>query len=95
MRDNESRICDAVLSTHAFQVGLPALSIRWIGEHEVELLRSEAVLRQCGTISHVFRFAALTLKQQVSLSDCVGFRIDFLAVEVNGHIFAVFASQRL
>ena len=84
---------DAVLAAHAFEIGLPALAVGRVREHEVELAGSESVLRQRGAVRHVLRFAAFTLEQQVGFGDGVGLRIDFLSVQVNGNFFAVLTGK--
>jgi len=42
--DDEARVVHVLLAAHAFQVGLPALAVGRIGEHEVELVGREGVV---------------------------------------------------
>ena len=48
--DHEARIAHLLLAAYALQVGLPALPVRRVGEHEVELARREGVVGQRGVL---------------------------------------------
>jgi hypothetical protein len=88
----------AVLAAHALQVGLPALAVGRVGEHEVELARGEGVVGERGVLrpaDDVVRRVALALEQQVGLADGVGLGVDLLAVEVGGDLLAVFGGELL
>ena len=37
MLNHKTRVAHGLLAAHPMQVGLPALPVRWVGEHEVEL----------------------------------------------------------
>ena len=74
--DDEARVLDLVLAAHPLQVGLPALAVRRIGEHEVELARREGVLRKRRAVLEVLGLLALALEQQVGLGDGVGLGVD-------------------
>ena len=50
MLDDEARVLDAVLTTHAFKIALPALAVWRIGEHEVELARGEGIVGERGVL---------------------------------------------
>ena len=81
----EARVAHPVLAAHRFEVLLPALPVRRIGEHEVELLRREGVVRERGPLraaDDVVGAFALALQQHVRLADGVGLGIDLLAVEL-------------
>ena len=45
VRDFETRIAHPLFAAHGFEVFLPTLAVRRIGEHESELLRREGVVR--------------------------------------------------
>jgi len=85
----ETRISHAVLAAHRFEVLGPALPVRRVGEHEVELLRGEGVvckrgpLRAADDVVGAFAFA---LEQHVRLADGVSLGIDLLAVEQGSHL---------
>ena len=73
-----------VLAAHRLEVLLPALPVRRIGEHEVELLRREGVVRERGPFraaDDVVGALALAFEQHVRLADGVGLGVDLLAVE--------------
>ena len=85
VRDDESRVDDLLRPTEAFLVGLPALAIRRVREHEVELLARKRVIRQrrvFGAALHIICGFALALQNQVGLRDGVGLGVDLLTVEV-------------
>ena len=46
MFDHKARVAHVVLAAHALQIGLPALAVGWVGEHEVELTGRESVVGQ-------------------------------------------------
>ena len=80
----EARVAHAVLAAHRLEVLLPALAVGRIGEHEVELLRREGVVRERGPFraaDDVVGALALALEQHVGLADGVGLGVDLLAVE--------------
>ena len=84
MHDFETRVSHAVLAAHRLEVLLPTLPVRRVGEHEVELLRREGVVRERGPLraaDDVVGALALALQQHVCLADSIGFWVDFLAVE--------------
>ena len=45
--DQKAWIAHALLAAHALKIGLPALTVGWIGEHEIELAGGEGVVCQC------------------------------------------------
>ena len=80
----EARVAHPVFAAHRFEVLLPALPIRRIGEHEVELLGREGVVRERGPFraaDDVVGALALAFKQHVRLADGVGLGVDLLAIE--------------
>jgi hypothetical protein len=82
-------IFHAILAAHALEVGLPALAVGRVGEHEVELMRGEGVVGQrrvLGAADDVVGLVALALEQEVGLADGVGLGVDLLPVEVGGHL---------
>ena len=91
--DDEARVAHVALAAHAFEVGLPALAVGRVGEHEVELAGGEAVLREGRAEAEVLGLFAFALEQQVGLGDGVGLRVHLLAVEVDGDVLAVLAGQ--
>ncbi len=91
--DGETRVADVALAAHALQVSLPAFAIGRVREHEVELAPREAVLRQRGPQGEVIDRRPLALQQQVGLGDGIGFRVDLLAVEVDGDLLALGGRQ--
>ena len=68
----EAAVREAGLAAHALQIGLPALAVGRIGEHEVELAAGESVGGERGAELHVVRLDALALQNQVGLADGVG-----------------------
>ena len=88
----------SLLPPMALQVGLPALAVRWIGEHEVELAGREGVVGQGGVLraAHdVVGGVPFPFEQQVGLADGVGLGIDLLAEQVGGDLFAVLGGELL
>ena len=80
----EARVAHPVLAAHRFQVLLPALPVGRVGEHEVELLRREGVVRERGPLraaDDVVGALALALQQHVCLADGVGLGVDLLAIQ--------------
>src|SRR6476659_4075705 len=70
MLDDEARVANTVLPTHALLVALPALSVGWIREHEVEFARRERVIgerRPFGAADNVFGLLAFALEQEIGL----------------------------
>ena len=92
---NETWVQDTAAPTHAFLIGLPAFAVGRVGQHEVELVRREAIVSQGGPIVNVVGRRALALQDQVGLADGVGLRVHLLAVEVNGRTLAALAGQVL
>ena len=90
---SEAEIVDPALAAHALQVGLPALAVGWIGEHEVELTGGEGVRGEGGAVPDVGRFVALSLEDEIGLADGVGLRVDLLSVEVDRRVLAPFAGE--
>ena len=43
MIDDEPRITELLLTAHPFQVCFPAFAVRWVGDHEIELTRTELI----------------------------------------------------
>ena len=72
--DYEAEIVDPALAAHALQIGLPALAVGRIGEHEVELAGGESVCGQGGAVPDVGRFVTLSLEDQVRLAYGIGLR---------------------
>ncbi len=94
--DDEARVLDAALAPHALQVGLPALAVGRVGEHEVEFAGGEGVVGEGGVLGaadDVVGGLALALEEQVGLADGVGLGVDLLAVEVGGDLFAVLGGE--
>ena len=98
MLDHKARVPHFLLAAHALQIGLPALAVGRIGEHEVELAGREGVVGQGGVLGsahNVVGCVAFTLQQQVGLADGVSLSIDFLAVQVGGDLPAFFGGELL
>ena len=91
--DHEAEIVDPALAAHALQIGLPALAVGRIGEHEVELAGGECVRGERGAVPDVGRFVALSLQDEIGLADGVGLRVDLLSVEVHRRFLAPFAGE--
>ena len=88
--DDEARVAHVLLAAHALQVGLPALAIGRVGEHEVELAGREGVVGERGVLraaDDIVGRLALALQQQVGRADGVGLGVDLLAEQVRGDIF--------
>ena len=70
--DDEARIAHVLLAAHAFEVGLPALAVGRIGQHEVELARREGVVgerRMLRPAHDVVGGLALALEKEIGLAD--------------------------
>ena len=94
--DDEARVAHVLLAAHAFEVGLPALAVGRVGQHEVELARREGVVGEGGVLraAHdVVRGLALALEQEVGLADRIGLGVDLLAVEVGGDLLAALRGE--
>ena len=94
--DLEARVAHAVLAAHRFEVVLPALAVGRIGEHEVELLRREGVVRERGPLraaDDVVGALAFAFEQHVGLADGVGLGVDLLAVEMRRDLLAVLRGE--
>ena len=94
--EDEARVAHILLATHPLKVALPALAVRRVGEHEVELAGWECIVSQRGVLwpAHdVVRSLALALQQKVGLADGVRLGVDLLAVEVRGYVFTVFGGE--
>jgi hypothetical protein len=91
VHDLEARVAHAVLAAHGLEVLLPALAVGRVGEHEVEFLAGEGVVRQRGPLGaadDVVGVLALALDQHVGLADGVGLGVDLLAVQARGDLQA-------
>ena len=96
--DDEPRVNDMGLPSEAFQVGLPALAVGRVGEHEVELLAGESVVgqgRPLGATHDVVRRLAVALEDEVGLCDGVGLCVDLLPVQVRGDLLAQWLCELL
>ena len=99
--DDEARVAHSLLAAHALQVGLPALAVGRVGEHEVELAGREGVVSERGVLrasDDVVGRLALALQQQVGRADGVGLGVDLLAEQVRGDVLAALGrklAQRL
>ena len=85
VHDLEARVAHPVLAAHGLKVLLPALAVGRVGEHEVELLGGEGVVRERGPFraaDDVVGALALAFEQHVGLADGVGLGVDLLAVEL-------------
>src|SRR5271170_4914137 len=80
--DNEPRVLDAVLAAHAFQIALPALAVRWVGEHEVKFFGGKSVSgesRMLGAADKVVSGLSFSFQKEVSFGNRVGFGVDLLS----------------
>ena len=96
--DHEARVPHVALAAHAFQVGLPALAVGRIGEHEVELAGREGVVGEGGVLGaahDVVGGVPFPFEQQVGLADGVGLGVDLLAEQVGGDLSAAFGGELL
>ena len=99
--DDKPGVFDVFLrafAAHALQIGLPALSVRGIGEHEVEGVGTELIVgqgRERGAADDIIGGVAIALEQEVGLANGVGLATDFLPVEVGGDLFAMFFGNLL
>ena len=75
------------------QVALPALAVGRIGEHEIELVGTEGVGGERGSILYVVCLPTLAFQNEVSLADGVSLRVHLLAVQMNRSLLALFPSQ--
>ena len=94
----EARVAHAVLAAHRFEVLLPALAVGRVGEHEVELLGREGVVRRAWTIPRRRRCGRRSRlrpsEQHVRLADGVGLGVDLLAVEQALDLLAALRADR-
>ena len=98
MLDDEPRVAHVLLPAHALEVGLPALAVGRIGEHEIELARRKRVVgeRRVLRAAHdVVGGLAAALQQQVGLADRVGLGVDLLPEEVGRHLLPVLGGKLL
>ena len=89
--DDEPVIVHVLLAAHALKVGLPALPVGRIGEHEVELAGGEGVVGEGGVLRAAHDVVGgfpLALEQEVGFADGVGLGVDLLTEEVGGHLLA-------
>jgi hypothetical protein len=96
--DDKAWISDSSFASHAFEVGLPALAVRRIGEHEVELTTSEGIVGEravFGSSDDVVGGVTVAFEEHVGFADGVGFVADLLAVKVGGDVFAAFFGDLL
>jgi len=97
MHDLEARVTHPVLAAHCLEVLLPALAVRRVGEHEVEHLRGEGVVRERGPFraaNDVVGALAFAFEQHVRLADRVGLGVDLLPVEVAADLEAALLRDR-
>ena len=88
----EARVAHPVLAAHCLKVLLPALPVRRIGEHEVELLGGESIVRERGPFraaDDVVGALALAFEQHVGLANGVGLGVDLLAIKQALDLLAV------
>ena len=90
----EARVEDFFLAAHVACIRDPALAVRRIGQHEVELPRRMAVGGERRAKGDVFRLCAVALEQHVGLGDGVRLGIHFLPEKVDGHFPAVLGGER-
>ena len=98
MLDDEPRVAHVLFAAHTLEVGLPALAVGWIREHEVEFARRERVVRERGvlwTAHDVVGSLAAALEQQVGFADCVGLGVDLLPVQVGRDLLALLGRELL
>ena len=94
----KARVLDAVLAAHTLQIALPALAVRRIRKHEIELARRKRIIRQCRmrrSSDDVVRGLAFALQQQIGFADRVRFRIDILSIEVRRDFLTVLPRELL
>ena len=92
MTDFEAGITHVIFATHVIEILLPALAIRRIGEHEIELMGRESIMRKgriLGPADNMFGILPFTLKQHISLADGEGLRVYLLAVQVGANLVAL------
>ena len=98
VHDLEAEIAHSILAAHVFEILFPTLAVGRIGHHEIEANRRECVVRKGGPLGaadDVFGILALALEQHVRFTNGVGFRVDFLTVEVGGDLQAEFGCEQL
>ena len=86
------------LAAHPLEVGLPALAVGRIGQHEVELARREGVVgerRMLRPAHDVVGGLSLALEKEIGLADRVSFGVDLLAVEVGGDLLGALLGELL
>ena len=96
--DHEAGIAHVALAAHSLQVGLPALAVGRIGEHEVELAARGGVVGQRGVLGaahDVVGGLALPLQQQIGLANGEGPGVDLLPIQVGGDLLAVLGGEFL
>ena len=92
----EALVAHSVFATHRLQVFLPAFSVGWIQEHEVEFTGGEGIVRECRPFraaNNMVGIFALTLQQYVCLADGVGLAIDLLPIQMGADFAAMRAGK--
>lgn len=74
-------------------LGLPALAVGRVGEHEVEVPAAVPVVGKRGAVGDVVGLGAVALQEQVGLGDGAGLRVDFLPEEQYGDLLAALSRQ--
>src|ERR1700686_1532525 len=98
MFDNKTRVLNSVLAAHALQIALPALAVRRIRQHEIELTRGKGIVRKCRVFRSTDKIVGrlpFSLEQEIGLGDRIGLGVDFLTVEVRSDLLAVFFGKLL
>ena len=73
---------------HLVGVGLPALAIRRIGQHEIEGAGGVLVAGKRGAEGDMHRLLAVALEHHVRLGDGVSLGVDLLAEQMDGNLLA-------
>ena len=83
---------DPFLASHAFPVAFSALPVGRIAEHEVKLAGREGIVQQGGVLrppDDVVRRVAISLDQQIRLTDGIGLGVNLLAMEMGSRLFVL------
>jgi hypothetical protein len=84
---DERLIVGGRIAAQTLEVALPALAVRRIREHEIELASGKRVIRQrrvLRTADDVVGRIAFAFEKQVSFADGVRLRVDLLAIKASG-----------
>ena len=89
--DHKPVVFDFAFTAHALLVGFPAFAVGWIGSIKIKCpLDGWPSAERVRAELHVFCFRTFAFQDKVGLENGVSFRLRFLSIKVNRHLFTVF-----